>query len=226
MAATAGARQSAPMTYILYGDTGSGSAPIEMALAEIGAAVELRAVPLGRSAQLAEEYRRINPMGRIPTLVLPDGTVVTESVAILIILADRHPEASLLPPPTDPARAVALRWMVLAAAEGYPHVTRYDYPKRFSADPGHARAIRARARVMYRELWRLVEAEAGLTGDPDAPYLLGARFTVADVYIAVLSRWLKGADWLPEACPRLATLGRAVAGRAAIAPVWARHFPG
>ncbi|MBR0683766.1 glutathione S-transferase family protein [Roseomonas eburnea] len=213
------------MTYILHGDRGSGSAPIEMVLAEIGAAVELRPVPLATDAQLAAEYRRINPMGRIPTLILPDGTVVTETLAILLTLADRHPEAALLPPPGDSARATALRWMVLAGAEGYPHVTRYDYPERFSADPAHAEAIRTRAQEMYRDLWRLVEAEAGLTGDPAAPFLLGARFTMADAYIAVLSRWLKGAAWLPEHCPRLAALGRAVATRPRIAPVWQRHFP-
>jgi GST-like protein len=212
------------MTYILYGDRGSGSAPVEMALAEIGAPVELREVPLATDAQLADDYRRINPMGRIPTLILPDGTVLTETVAILLTLADRHPAAALLPPPGETARSVALRWMVLAGAEGYPHVTRYDYPARFSADPSHADAIRDRAQEMYRDLWRLVEAEAGLTGDPASPFLLGARCTVADIYLAVLSRWVKGAAWLPGACPRLATLAAAVAARPAIAPVWTRHF--
>ena len=55
------------------------------------------------SAQLAEEYRRVNPMGRVPTLILPDGTVVTESLAILLTLEGRHPEAALLPAPDDPA---------------------------------------------------------------------------------------------------------------------------
>jgi GST-like protein len=214
------------MTYILHGDRGSGSAPVEMALAEIGAAVELRAVPLATDAQLAADYRRINPMGRIPALELPDGTVVTESLAILLTLADRHPEAALLPPAGDPGRAHALRWMILAGAEGYPHVTRADYPERFSADPAHAEAIRARAREMYRDLWRLVEAEAGLSGDAAAPFLLGARFTIADAYLAVLSRWLGGAAWLPEAYPRLAVLGAAVAARPRIAPVWRRHAPG
>lgn len=214
------------MSYILYGDTGSGSSTVEMALAEIGAPVELRDVPLSSDSQLATEYRRLNPMGRVPTLLLPDGTVMTETLAILPHLADAHPDAALLPPPGSPDRARVLRWMMLAGAEGYPHVTRADYPERFSPDPAHAEAIRARAKEMYRELWRLVEAEAGLTGDPSAPYLLGARFTIADAYLAVLSRWVGGAAWLPEACPRLAALARAVAARPAIAPVWARHFQG
>lgn len=220
------ARHPSLMTYILYGDIGSGSSTVEMALAEIGAPVELRDVPLSSDSQLAAEYRRLNPMGRIPTLLLPDGTVMTETLAILPHLADAHPDAALLPSPGSRDRARALRWMMLAGAEGYPHVTRADYPERFSADPAHAEAIRTRAKEMYRELWRLVEAEAGLTGDPAAPYLLGARFTVADAYLAVLSRWVGGAAWLPEACPKLATLARAVARRPRIAPVWSRHWPG
>nr|WP_314073662.1 glutathione S-transferase family protein [uncultured Roseococcus sp.] len=203
------------MTYILYGDTGSGSGPVEMALAEIGAAVELRPVPLASDAQLEAEYRQLNPMGRIPTLILPDGTVVTESLAILLTLVDRHPEAELLPPPGDPARSVALRWLALVAGEFYPHVTRFDYPERFSADPAHADAIRARAMEMGRDIWRLIERECA----PD-PFVLGARFSAADIYLAALSRWMKGAEWIPAECPR------AVASRPRIAPVWSRHVPG
>lgn len=213
------------MTYTLYGDIGSGSAPVEMILAEIGAPVALREVPLSADAQLSPEHRAVNPMGRVPALMLPDGMVLTESLAILLTLADRHPEAALLPPAGDPGRAAALRWMTLAAAEGYPHDTRYDYPERFSADPSHAPAIRERAQQMYRDIWRLVEAQAGLKGTAAEPYLLGARFSLADPYLAVLSRWVKGREWRAENCPKLATLANAVAARPAIAPVWARHFP-
>lgn len=208
------------MSYILYGDVGSGSGPVEMALAEIGAEVELRDVPLATNAQLAAEYRKLNPMGRIPTLILPDGTVVTESAAILVALADRHPEAGLLPPGTDSARAVALRWMALVAGEFYPHVTRYDYPDRFSADPAHAPDIAARAKEMGREVWRLIERECA-----PSPFVLGARFSVADIYLAALSRWNRGAEWMPAECPRVEALARAVSIRPRIAPVWARHHP-
>ncbi|MDB5368563.1 MAG: glutathione S-transferase family protein [Roseomonas sp.] len=102
--------------YILYGDHRSGSSTAEMAPVEIGAPFELRPVPLEGDHQLDPEYRRISPMGRVPTLILPDGTVMTESPAILLTLADRHPEAALPPPPGDTGRARALRWMVLAAA--------------------------------------------------------------------------------------------------------------
>ena len=55
---------------------------------------------------------------------------------------------------------------------------------------------------------------------------LQARFSLADIYLAVMAGWLGGAAWLPAECPRIATLQAAVAGRPRIAPVWRRHWPG
>jgi GST-like protein len=207
------------MGYVLYGDRRSGSAIVEMALEEIGAAFEPCLVPLDDQAHFADGYRRVNPMGRVPTLILPDGTVVTESLAILLALEGRHPEAGLLPAPDDPARAVALRWIALAAGEIYPCVTRSDYPERFSADAAHAPAIRERAREMARDVWRLIEAEAA-----PAPFVLGARFSMADLYLSVLSRWMGGEEWMPANCPRIEGLARAVAARPAAGAAWRRHF--
>ncbi|MFZ4408521.1 MAG: glutathione S-transferase family protein [Paracraurococcus sp.] len=204
------------MSYILYGDRRSGSAMIELALAEIGASAELRPVPLEQDAQLAEEYRRINPMGRVPTLILPDGTVVTESTAILLTLEARHPQTGLLPPAADPGRATALRWMMLAASEIYPCVTRNDYPERFGTD---APSIRARAIEMARGFWHLIEA-----GAQPGPFVLGDRLSLADLVLAVLSRWMGNEAWMPGRCPRIQALARAVATRPSLAAAWARHF--
>jgi GST-like protein len=208
------------MTYVLYGDVGSGSAMIEMALAEAGQAVELRSVPLEGDHQLRAEYLAINPMGRLPTLVLPDGTVLTESLAILLTIADRHPETALLPPAGTTERAVALRWMTLLAAEFYPHVTRWDYPQRF-APPDAAEVVRERAETLGHEVLQVIETQAGLRGTP--PFLLGERFSLADIPLAVMSRWMGGRRWTPDNCPRLEALARAVAARPALAPIWTRH---
>ncbi|MCO6415538.1 glutathione S-transferase family protein [Siccirubricoccus sp. KC 17139] len=204
------------MAYILYGDRRSGSSIVELALAEIGAEAELRPVPLASDAQLAAGYRQLNPMGRVPTLILPDGTVVTESTAILLTLEARHPAAGLLPPGDDPGRAVALRWMMLAASEIYPCVTRYDYPDRFGDAP---ESIRRCAVGMAQEIWRLIEASIS-----PAPFLLGGRPTLADLYLAVLSRWMGCEAWMPEHCPKLQSLARAVATRPQLTPAWRRHF--
>jgi GST-like protein len=214
------------MAYLLYGDAGSGSAIIEMALAEAGQTPELRSVKLEGDHQLHPDYLAINPMGRLPTLLLPDGTVMTEHLAILLTIADRHPEAGLLPPPGEASRAVALRWMALMAGEFYPHVTRADYPERFTPDPAAAPAIRDRAQEMGRAVLRVVEEHAGLRGAGPEPFLLGARFSLADLPLAVMSRWMGGRAWTPAHCPRLDALARAVAARPAIAPIWQRHLLG
>ena len=206
--------------YVLYGDIRSGSAAVELALSEIGAPVELRAVPLKDDAQGEAGFRRINPMGRVPVLVLPDGTVLTESLAILLTLCDRHPGSGLLPPPGDPGRATALRWMAMAAGEFYPAVSREDYPERFSTDPAAAPGIRAAAQEFARTFWRLVETDAA-----PSPFLLGDTFSVADLYLAVLSRWAVPKPWFGAACPRVDALAAAVADRPRCGPVWRRHFP-
>ncbi len=210
------------MGYVLHGDAGSGSAMIEMALAEAGQSVELRAVPLEGDHQLRADYLAINPLGRLPTLILRDGTVLTESLAILLTIAGSHPEAGLLPP-AGRDRAIALRWMAVMAAEAYPHVTRWDYPGRFTPDPAAEAGLRDRAQQMFREVLGIVETHAGLRGDAAAPFLLGPRFSLADIPLAVMSRWCGGRQWTPENCPRIEALARAVAARPAIAPIWARH---
>jgi len=68
-----------------------------------------------------------------------------------------------------------------------------------------------------------VEDHAGLAGDAQRPFLLGARFSLADIPIAVISRWCGGRAWTPQNLPRVEALAQAVAARPTIAPIWARH---
>ena len=75
------------------------------------------------------------------------------------------------------------------------------------------------AEAMAHDLLSLVEAHAMGEG----PYLLGARFSLADLVIATLSRWVGGRVWTPAHCPRIEALSAAVARRPAVAPIWRRH---
>ena len=83
--------------YKLYGRQGSGSLAVQVALEEIGAPYER--IWVGREAADVERYRATNPTGRVPALVLPDGTIMFESAAMLIHLAISQPKASLAPQP-------------------------------------------------------------------------------------------------------------------------------
>jgi len=207
------------MTYILYGDLRSGSCTVELALAEIGATYEVRSVELSSDAQREERYAAVNPQRKIPALVTPEGETLTESVAILLTLEERHREAGLLPASGSPERAQALRWLLFVATELYPLVEINDYPERFAPSADIAPGVQEIARQRWRERWSIVEAN--VSGDP---FLLPSGFCLADIYIAVVSRWAQQDDWRPRHLPRIERLAAAVGARPAATPVWRRHF--
>ena len=207
------------MTYFLYGARGSGSCAVECALAEIGADYELRKISLRNEEQRSTAYEAVNLQRKVPALIIDETQTLTESVAILLTLEERHPEAGLLPPKGTAQRAQALRWLLFAATEIYPIVEINDYPERFATDPAGTTAMRERAREIWRARWLVVETN--IAGEP---YLSREGFTVTDIYLAVVSRWAQQDAWRPTHLPKVERLTAAVAARPAIAPVWARHF--
>ncbi len=207
------------MTYRLYGDLGSGAFSAEAALAEVGAPYEFELISLERSEQKAPEFLSLNPSGKIPALRLPEGEIVTESLAILLTLADHFPHSGLLPAQAAPARANAYRWLAFMASEIYPFVEIADYPARFAPGAAAGEALQADGAVArIRE--RLLLIERILAG----PFLLPGGFSLLDIYAAMFSRWSIGADWRRTNLPRLTALAAAVSRRPTIAPVWSRHF--
>ncbi|NKB60636.1 MAG: glutathione S-transferase family protein [Gammaproteobacteria bacterium] len=206
--------------YVLYGSRRSGSLVVELALSEIGVSYEIRDIDLDDGAQRDESYAAINPQRKIPTLITPSGETLTESVAILLTLDERHSQADLLPPPGSTERAKALRTLLFVATELYPIVEISDYPERFAPTSDSAPAVREVARAIWRERWLLVERSIG--GDP---FLLPWGFCLSDLYIAVVSRWAQQDSWRSENAPKIERLTAAVASRSATAPVWNRHNP-
>ena len=208
------------MTYILYGSRRSGSLTVELALAEIGVPYQIRDIDLNKDAQLGETYGVVNPQRKIPALKTPNGETLTESVAILLTLDERHPEAKLLPPIGSAERAQALRTLLFVATEIYPMVEINDYPERFTPMPEGVEAMREVARSFWRKRWLLVEE--GIKGEP---YLLPSGFCLTDIYIAVVSRWAQQEEWRPSHLPKVERLSAAVAARPTTAAVWRQHMP-
>ena len=207
------------MPYTLYGRPRSGSCAVECALAEIEAEFELSIVELN-GEQRASPYRALNPVGKLPALVTPDGEVLTQSAAILLTLGHRHPESGLLPAPRSKARARAVEWLTFVAAEIYSLIEICDYPDRFSATPGNADAIEKAAIGLLRERWLMVE-EAAVGG----PWFLDVGFSAVDPYVATVSRWSVGNEWRERHCPKVEGIVRALNERPRVADVWRRHFP-
>lgn len=211
------------MSYVLYGDPGSGSATVELALAHLGETVEVTDVPLDHDAQRQSNYAAINPQRKLPALVTPDGDILTESAAILISLDDRHPEGCLLPADLR-RRAHALRWLLFLATEIYPVVEMIDYPARFQPElegtPTLRRdELRSHFRTIWKQRWLQVEQAAG------QPWFLADEFSALDIYVSVLSRWGQVSDWREKQLLQIEKISRAVATRPALADVWQRHFP-
>lgn len=207
------------MPYIIHGARGSGSSIVEAACAEIGADYELRDLDVRAEEQRGDAYAALNPQRKLPTLQVDGGEILSESVAILLTLDERHPSAGLLPPPGSRQRAQALRWMLFMATELYPIVEIIDYPERFAPAAAGHEAVRERAKEIWHQRWLVVEAN--LAG---APYCVDSGFSATDLYIAVLSRWDLKETWRREHLPKVEALAAAVRARPAVAPVWARHF--
>jgi glutathione S-transferase len=165
--------------YRLYGRRNAGSLAPQILLEEAGAAYEL--IWISRAAADLEVLRRVNPAGKIPCLVLPDGTAVAESAAILIHLTHAHPQAALAPPPGSSAHARWLQWMVYLSANLY------------DAAP----AIKTQALADYDAHLERVHGEL-------SPYVLGDRLSAADPYLHMLACWHPEAAALRARLPRLA----------------------
>jgi glutathione S-transferase len=207
------------MRYTLWGEPNSGSFMVEAALAEAKQSVDLIDLDLTRDEHRAADYRQVSPLCKIPALRFPDGSVMTESAAILLALDEAHPDALLMPPRAGGERRSALRWLLYIAAEIYPLIEMSDYPHRFAPPETSDVGMRSVVRTRLRERWRAVEEAAGGGGS-----FLPTGFSAVDLSVAVISRWEVGDEWRAKEGRKLDAIARAVAERPSIAPVWRRHF--
>lgn len=213
--------------YRLYWSRSTGAFAPNCVLAEAGADFERIEIDTRTGRHRDPAFLKINPRGQIPALALPDGTVMTESLAIVLQLCDSFPEAGLLPPPGSSRRARCLRWMTFGAVDLYEADLRYSYSDRYTTDPAGVAAVKEAGRLAVERDWRLIEEALGEAGlkEGEGPFLLGGRFSAADIYLAMLGSWHHDLPGFLEASPRVAGLMRAVAARPAIAPLW-REYQG
>jgi glutathione S-transferase len=202
--------------YTLYGRQGSGSFAVQVALEEIGTAYQR--IWVGGEAADVARLRAMNPTGRVPALVLPDGAVLFESAAMLIHLALAHPQSALAPQPGSSRHAAFLQWMVFLSANIYEAALRVYYPVRYSTrGDADADAIREQGTADYR-------AYLGIIGRDLAPYVLGGGYSIADVYLHMLGSWYpEDRAELHAHNPKLEAHAALVSARPAVAKVQADH---
>lgn len=206
--------------YTLIGKPGWGSAIAEAVLELSG--LPYRVEDIERDVQPVDSKRltALNPLAQVPTLLLPNGTILTESAAIALHLADRAPSAELAPPPGDGTRDAFLRWLIFIVANVYPMYTVGDFPERFVSGETAGKELRATTDAYRDKSWRIVEAAIA-----PAPWFLGARFSALDVYAKVMTHWRPRRDWFKDNCPKLMSVALAADQEPRLAKVWQRNFP-
>src|SRR6201988_4904188 len=109
-------------------------------LEELGLSYDLVLGDRAKNAQKSQDYLKINPNGRIPTLV--DGDLVLfEAAAIVLHLVDQHPEAGLAPKVGTPARAKFYQWMTFLTNSLQEELMIWQYPERLTGDDAAATAV-------------------------------------------------------------------------------------
>jgi len=137
-------------------------------LEELGSPYDLVVLDLQRGEQRTEEYLAINPMGKVPA-IRHGGALITEQPAIMMYLAELHPEKKLAPMPGDPLRGPYLRWMVFYGSCFEPAMMDF-WQKRAPVSPMQC------GYGDYDSVMNLVAAQL-----EQGPWLLGERFSAADV---------------------------------------------
>lgn len=206
--------------YTLYWSADSGAFAIQVLLEELGAPYRREIVDTARGEQRRPEYLAINPMAQVPALRLPDGTLITETGAMLLHLCDAHPDKGLLPPPGTSARAVACRWLFWLATGLYESDLRFYYPDRYTTDAAGAPGVKAAALARMDRLLSMAEDLLG-----EGPFVLGAECSAVDIYLFMLALWHPARFGVLQSHPKLAPLIRAVRRRTTVERVWADNHP-
>lgn len=126
-----------------------------------------------------DDFFAINPKGQVPALLLDDGTLLTEGVAIVQYLADQKPDRNLLAPTGSLTRYHTLEWLSFVSSElhkTFSPLFRPDTPEEYKA------IARAQLEKKYQVVNEALQ---------DKQWLMGLRFTVADAYLFVVTRWAK-----------------------------------
>jgi glutathione S-transferase len=173
------------MATLYYYPSNASMAP-HMVLEEIGAPYERHLVDRENNAHKSPAYLLLNPNGVIPTYV--DGDLVlSEAAAICLHLADRNPGAGLAPELGTAERAQFYKWVIHLTNTVQAELLTYFYPERLT-DSAASAEVKAHAETRVGEMLDRIESALAAGG----PYLLGARFSAADLYLLMLARWTRG----------------------------------
>ena len=202
--------------YKLYYAKKSASMGIRTLLEEIGAPYELVETSVDMDEPRPQEQLAINPNGWIPVLIWGESAMY-EAAAITIYLCDRHPEAKLAPTIEDPSRGVFLQTLVYFSNSVQNAFQLTYYPDRFAETPDGQLDAQERGNRRLRETWQVIEDQ--IEGNE---WVLGDQFSAADIYLFMLTTWLRDAKGHPSILdfPNVHRIAQRVAQRPSVQLVY------
>jgi len=204
----------------VFGAVGSGSIPVEATLTLLGIPYELVEGVTWVDEAARKRVEAVNPMRQVPALVFPSGEIMTESAAILIHLADAHPEARLAPPVGDPRRAQYLRWMAYVSSSIYARFWIKGDPMRIAATKSDAPRVIDRVHDRIAACWDNMDKQI-----TPGRYILGDELSVLDLYVTVVSRFGPWRTRFYRTAPKMAEIVRRVDADPRLKDFWARRYP-
>lgn len=189
-------------------------------LEEIGAPYELIRTTIAMDKPRPSEQMALNPNGWIPVLVW-DESAMYECAAITIFLCDRHAEAKLAPAADDPKRGLYLQTLVYCSSSVQNAFQLDYYPDRFADMPAAEPSAQKRGIRRLRETWRVIDDQIG-----ESDWMLGDRFSAADIYLFMLTTWLKPSRGHPstDEFPNVKRIAEAAGQRPSVQIVYEDWF--
>ena len=188
--------------YQLHYFPGNANAAPHMVLEELGQKYNLVLVDRAIDAQKSKSYLKINPNGRIPTLV-DDNLVLFEAAAIVLYLVDKHPEAGLAPKIGTPERARFYQWMIFLTNSLQEELMIWQYPDRLTGtDVSATDVVKGGAEKRASAYLDVIEQHLKANG----PLFLGEILSAADFYLVMLARWAQPMTSPPRSRPHIAKL--------------------
>jgi len=206
------------MYQLHYFPSNANAAP-HMLLEEIGVKYGLVLVDRVNNAQKSRAYLKINPNGRIPTLV-DENLIVSEAAAIVLHLADQHPAAGLAPQVGTPERAKFYQWLIFLTNSLQEELMTWQYPERLAGDDATATEVVKRgAEARASKFLDVVEDHLKANG----PLFLGGQLSAVDFYFVMVSRWARPMSKPPRSRPSIAKLLDKVTALPSVRRAYARE---
>jgi glutathione S-transferase len=171
--------------YKLYWSAGSAAMAPQAIILESGAKAEFIHLDDEKREHKNPEYLKLNPHGRVPTLVFDDDQVMYESAAICQFLVERHPELKLAPAVGSPDRARYLQWMAYLTNTVQEAIMHWWHGENFiDGEPEQAK-LKAKSEERLAKMWQFLDSELATRG----PHLCGQSFYACDYFLVMLVRW-------------------------------------